>query len=427
MNEAGSRLIGMWRAVWRRHGGKVRVAGLGYLAVAAVGKTLYSLPRLVSDIEPWSALDLRYRFNEVREWFAGNPVYGVVDGAVYPPASHVILWPFIGWLPLDGARMVWALTTLAAAVVVAWLLFRASEAGGPRDGERTPDGTRTLDRMLLAGLALASYPLHIGMGVGQLGMHVAAFAIAGAAILVWARASLRIDIVAGLLLASALVKPTVSLPIVMAAVIVAGRARPAVLVAGIYGAITLAAAALQPATLLTLVRDWLAIASVRVPIEDGVPNLHLLLLWLGLDGWMTPASLVLISVAGVWMWHVRHSDPWLLLGIAALIARFWAHSTLYDDVILLLPALALLRTASQRADVHGTVAGWLFAGVWAALLTPTWAFYGRSGTVLHALQGVQAALWLAVLTLLVMRVRDGVPSRESGADPASPGKSGSYC
>jgi hypothetical protein len=180
---------------------------------------------------------------------------------------------------------------------------------------------------------------------------------------------------------------------------------------------TFAAAALQPATLLTLVRDWLAIASVRVPIEDGVPNphlphllLHLLLLWLGLDGWMTPASLVLITLAGFWMWHVRHSDPWLLLGIAALIARFWAHSTLYDDVILLLPALALLRTANQHAGVHGAVAGWLLAGAWAALLTPTWAFYGISVTMLHALHGAQAALWLAVFTFLVLRVRDEVSS-----------------
>jgi hypothetical protein len=402
--EARSRLVGVCRAAWRRHGRRIRAAGVVYLAVAAVGKTAYSVPRLVRDIEPWSALDLRYRFNEVREWFAGNAVYGIVDGAVYPPASHVILWPFIGWLPLDGARMLWAVTTLAAAVMVAWLLFRGAAADGPRDG------VLMLDRMLLAGLALASYPLHIGLGVGQLGMHVAAFAIAGAAILIMRRATLTTDICAALLLACALVKPTVSLPIVMAAVIVAGRARPALLVAGMYGAMTIAAVSLQPASLLTLVRDWLTIASVRVPIEDGVPNLHLLLLWLGLDSWMTPASLVLITLAGVWMWHVRHSDPWLLLGIAALIARFWAHSALYDDVILLLPALALFRTAFQHANVHGAVAGWLFAGVWAALLTPTWAFYGLGVTVLHAVHAAHAALWLAVFAFLVLRVRAAVAS-----------------
>jgi hypothetical protein len=148
--EARSRLVGVCRAAWRRHGRRIRAAGVVYLAVAAVGKTAYSVPRLVRDIEPWSALDLRYRFNEVREWFAGNAVYGIVDGAVYPPASHVILWPFIGWLPLDGARMLWAVTTLAAAVMVAWLLFRGAAADGPRDG------VLMLDRMLLAGLALAS-------------------------------------------------------------------------------------------------------------------------------------------------------------------------------------------------------------------------------------------------------------------------------
>lgn len=375
------------------HWSTVRTAGVLYLAVAAVGKTWYSLPRLVRDIEPWSALDLRYRFNEVREWFAGNAVYGVVDGAVYPPASHVILWPFIGWLPFDGARVVWAITTLVAAVIVACLLHRAADAGTARD------------RLLLAGLALAGYPLHIGLGVGQMGMHVAAFAVLGAALLIPGRETLWKDVCAALLLACALVKPTVSLPLVLTALIVAGRPRPALLTAVMYGAMTIAAATLQPTGLLALLRDWLAAASMRVPIEDGVPNLHLLMRWAGLDAWMMPASLALVTAAGAWLWRARHADPWVLLGIAGLISRFWAHSTLYDDAILLLPALALWRIAFTRSTTSSVTAAWLFAGAWVALLTPTWAYYGLGTTVLHALHAVQAVFWLGVLACLVVRVR----------------------
>lgn len=391
------------RAAWSRHGATLRWAGVAYLAVAAVGKIRYALPRLVWDLEPYSALDLRYRFREIQEWFAGNPVYGVVDAAVYPPASHVILWPFLGWLPFGGARVVWAITTLGAALALAWLLYR--NAG--------TDATR--DRLLVAGLALASYPLQICLFVGQMGMHVVAFATVGAALLVRGPVTPWKDAVAGTLLAAALVKPTVSLPLVMAALIVGGRVRPAAILVGVYGALTLAAAALQPADLLTLVRDWLAIASVRVPIADGVPNLQLLLYRLDLRSWMTPASLVVLAVATPWMWTRRRADPWILLGIAGLVARFWAHSTLYDDALLLLPALALFRIAWRDRDRTGAAAGWLFAAAWVALLTPTWAWYGRGVTVLRLLHATQAVLWLGVLALLV--IRSGPISAEARRSP----------
>jgi hypothetical protein len=112
--------------LWRRHGRVLSALGIGYLFVAATGRLYYALPYLLRDIAPWSAVDLKYRHNEVAQWFAGNPVYGVVDGAVYPPASHAILWPFIGWVPLDTARLIWAVTTVAAAAVIGLLAYRAS-------------------------------------------------------------------------------------------------------------------------------------------------------------------------------------------------------------------------------------------------------------------------------------------------------------
>jgi hypothetical protein len=390
MSARGAALIAASRTAWSRHGRTIRLAGVIYLGIAAVGKTAHAIPRLVRDLEPWSALDLRYRYGEVQEWFAGNPVYGVVDGAVYPPASHVILWPFMGWVSLDGARVIWALTTMAAAGALAWLLYRSAQTASARN------------RLLPAGLALALYSLPICLYVGQMGMHVMAFAALGAALLV-SRAGWGSDAMAAILLAAALVKPTVSIPLVVAAVMVGGRLRPAALVVVAYGVLTLAAGAFQPAGLPTLFRDWLAVASVRVPIEDGVPNLHLLMLRVGLASCMTPASLVALGAMAAWMWPRRTADPWVLLGIAALVSRFWAHSTLYDDALLLLPALALFRIAFRDQGSGRVLAGWLFAAAWAALLTPVWAYYSMGAVVPRMLHAIQAALWLGVLVFLMVK------------------------
>jgi hypothetical protein len=362
--------------------------GVIYLAVAAVGRLGYALPRLVHDIEPWSALDLKYRHNEVVQWFAGQPVYGVVDGAVYPPASHVILWPLLGWLPLDSARMLWAITTLLAAAVLAAIAYHLCR------------GAATRDRLLIAGLAFASYPVQTAVFVGQMGVHVAAFAAAGAFVLFRGRALWWTDALAVVLLAAALVKPTLSLPLVVAALLAGRRWRPALLTAAAYAVLTLGAAAAQPDGVLQLTRDWLAVASVRVPVLEGVPNLHLLLAHAGLYSWMSPASLLVLIAMAAWMWGRRQADPWLLLGMAAIVARFWAHSTLYDDALLLLAAVALARTAFFGQRRRRSAAGVLLALVWAALLTPTWAWYDLGPAIRLTIHTAQAVLWLAVLLFL---------------------------
>jgi hypothetical protein len=387
---------------WQRYGRIIKGLGVVYLGIAAVGKLRYALPHLLRDVTSWSAWDLKYRFNEVAEWFAGNPVYGVVDGAVYPPASHAILWPLMGWVSLDTARVIWAISTLAAAAAIAWLAYRVTAPAPARD------------RLLVAGLAFASYPLQISIFVGQMGVHVVAVAAWGALLLFLERPRWWTDTLAGVLLAASLVKPTVSLPLVVAALIAGRRVRPALLLAIAYGTLTLVAVAAQPAGLLVLVREWLAVAGDRVPIMDGVPNLHMLLAWAGLRDWMTPASLVMLAGMTAWMWRQRDADALIMMGVAAIFARLWAHSTLYDDALLLLAAVALFRVAFREGPGHRRTAGWLFAAAWATLLTPSWVFYGFDPRVVGVLHGFQAALWLAVLGFLAVVAR---PSRVTPQDP----------
>jgi hypothetical protein len=69
--------------MWQRHEKTYSLTGVAYLGIASTGPLYYALPHLLRVVAPWSAIDLKYRYNEVGEWFAGNPLYGIVDGAVY--------------------------------------------------------------------------------------------------------------------------------------------------------------------------------------------------------------------------------------------------------------------------------------------------------------------------------------------------------
>lgn len=371
--------------------------GLVYLAVAALGKLVYALPHLLRDIEEWSAIDLKYRYGEVSHWFAGNPVYGAVDGAVYPPASHAILWPFLGWLDLDGARLMWAGTTIAALGLLALLVYRLCRPAPARY------------RLLAAGLVPAAYPAQMSIFVGQMGMHVVALAAAGALLVLVDRPRWWHDIVGGLLLAASLVKPTLALPVVVAALIAGGRLRPAVSAIVAYGAVTAVAASAQPDGVLVLFREWLAVSGGRVSLLEGVPNLHMLLAWAGLERWMMAGSLLALAGMAVWVGRWRRADPWVLLGIAAIVARFWTHSRLYDDGLLLLAVIALFRVAVGATPSLRRPAVALFAAAWAALLTPTWVFYGLGDTALRLAHATHAVLWLGVLALLGAAIMRGRP------------------
>lgn len=377
------------RLAWQRYGAIIAWTGVAYLGIAAAGRLAYAIPRLVRDIETWSALDLKYRYGEVGQWFAGAPVYGVVDGAVYPPASHVILWPFLGWTSLAGARVIWAVTILAAALALAVLAWRLCAPAAPRE------------RLLIAGLAFAAYPLQQSVFVGQVGVHVVAFAAWGAYLCVTGRPRLAADLGAAVLLAASLVKPTLSLPLVAAALIAAGRLRPAVLTAGTYAALTLVAAAAQPDGIVRLFREWLAIAGQRVPFADGVPNLHMLLAAAGLHDWMTPASLATLGLMAAWMAMRRRTDPWLLMGVAGIVARVWAHSTTYDDAFLLLPVIVLFRMLPHTTGRMRRTAVVLLVLAWAALLMPTWAYYDLGSAAAWTIHALQTALWLGILAFLV--------------------------
>jgi hypothetical protein len=123
--------------------------------------------RLTDDLARWwsrhGAIDLRSQLDTVQRLFAGERVYGadqLTDN--HPPASYVLLWPLLGWLGLESARVAWALTTLPVLALLSWLAVRAS-------------GARTVaERCFMALTPVTMYATAITIGNGQLTIHVLA-------------------------------------------------------------------------------------------------------------------------------------------------------------------------------------------------------------------------------------------------------------
>ncbi len=98
------KLVSRTRGWWSAHGNTaLRLAVLLMAVVAAVWLS-YQFWRLLWQTAPsWrttptGAIDLKILHRLVQLWFVGQPVYPELPGALYPPASYAMLWPFLGWL-----------------------------------------------------------------------------------------------------------------------------------------------------------------------------------------------------------------------------------------------------------------------------------------------------------------------------------------
>jgi hypothetical protein len=131
-------------------------------------------------------------------------------------------------------------------------------------------------------------------------------------------------------------------------------------------------------------------------------NLHEWMSAAGMGEWIPYGSLLVFALLGAWVLFHRTAPVWLALGVAAIAARTWTYHALYDDLLLVVPIVALLRAAREtpvgggRAVATGLVvfAGWCSALVPARLLTAPspWDLAFRAG---------QTLVWAAVLVALV--------------------------
>ncbi len=348
--EAGIR---MW---WARHGRGVLLVSVILMAVAAsiwLGYEFYRLfwqpDRIGSrSIHP-GAIDLKNLHSLVTRWFQGIPVYTGEKGgiAVHPPATYAILWPIYGWTGEKTTMFVW---TISAVAALGWLIYLVVRESG---------ATSPIEKTFTALMPLAVYPTGAVVGNGQLVIHIIAMMIAGI-LLVRSRAgNWTRDLLCSFLFLAALAKPIIAAPFFWIVIFSAGSFRPAGLICIGYIVLTLFAATFQDAGLISLFQQWMTHAS-SLSVSAGEANLHILLGYLGLQVYLLPASLLLLCLLGFWVYRHRHRDIWLLIGVSALIARFWSYHRWYDDLLMLLPMVTLFRIA--KSDFYALRMG-LLAGV----------------------------------------------------------------
>ena len=134
----------------------------------------------------------------------------------------------------------------------------------------------------------------------------------------------------------------------------------------------------------------------------GYANIHSWTAMLGLQAINTELSVLLLCGLGVWVYVHRRADVWVLLGVSAVVARFWTYHRLYDDLLLLPPMIALWRVA-QRGETtrhRDLLAGVLFVMAWLGLLAPA-RFLATDLLWGYLMVGWQVVTWMLILGFLM--------------------------
>ncbi len=357
------------------------------LAIVALKRIAIQSYELVAGTSYAAAFDLHLRYVETTRWLAGSPVYGATK-TDYPPASYAILGPLIGHLDWPAVRVLWLVLSLASLTVLSVIAACAVER-------------RPSTRALAAVLPWAAYGSALTVGVGQLGLLVLATGLGGVLLARRAGKSPAVASLAGLLFTISLVKPTLTAPWFWLLVLASWPPVAACVAVLLYGAATLAASADQPEPLLSLVSDSIANGHLHAP--RGYGNVANWAIALGLGGWILPLAFLLLAALGVWVLRHRRADLWILLGVSAVVARVFTYHYYVDDLLLLVPMIALLRLASQDADPPRIrrAAAAVFALTVLAQLTPTRLFTELGPGIGLATEAFQILVWLAAAAVLV--------------------------
>jgi hypothetical protein len=338
------------------------------------------------------AVDLEQRWTETRALFAGQAVYRLIGTATYPPATMTMLWPILGWPSFATTRWLWALLTAGALVWMVRVVVRHSGA------------TTKAERRVAMLLPLAMYATGAATGNGQLTVLVVACLLASLPVL------LREDRVRPLALAvlvfvAALAKPSLAAPFFWMVLFRPRRPLWAIAIVAIYLGLMAVPGLVQPVGAVQLSHEFLSRTEhdmAKGAASYGHANLHS---WFGAVGradWDTAGSLVVLGLLGLWTWRHRRADPWLLMSAAAFAARLWTYHGWYDDLILLIPMIALFRLAKQGAtDAPKVWAGSLFAAMLGSTLAPG-GLYLLPAPWNEAYVVAQVVVWLAACAFLLL-------------------------
>jgi len=393
------------QVVWVRYGCVGQWLAVVLMTGAGMHRLVTQTARLLSNTHSAAAVDLVIRYRELALWFSGKPLYDQLNSAVYPPASYLMLWMLIGWAPIGFAKWVWAVTCFAALAAAAWLFVVSGKA-------RTP-----LQRAILMLIPLSTYASAITIGNGQLDIYVL-FGLVGAfVILELGQGRMCYDCLAALCVLVALIKPNMSAPFFWIILFTPGRIRSAMIIAVVYVALGLIAAVFQDGSFFTLHWQWVTLAQSGAQYGSTVDaqthgsinaygTIHDLLGMLGLSSMNTLASLAILAGFGGWVYLYRKVNLWLLVGVAAIVTRFWTYHRVYDDIIMVLPMLSLFRIANQSpvSPRQSLMASSLLAISIVAIVIPA-SLLSFPTPWPHLFIALQVTVWITMMVFLLVIAR----------------------
>ncbi|MEM7793027.1 MAG: hypothetical protein AAF579_01070 [Cyanobacteria bacterium P01_C01_bin.118] len=379
------------------------------LSLSCFNRLSIEFNRLIVSQGYSGAIDLKTFLIAVQLWFSGAPTYGDLPSAVYPPASYLMLWPFLGWSSILTARVIWALTTLPALV---WLIYLSVQQSGAKSWQM----------QALIALLPVFYATRTGIGNGQLMLHLMPLLLAS--LLMFQQPKGPKLLLAAAMFVGALIKPNVSAPFFWIVLFAYRKQRywPVLCVTLGYGLLTLVAASFQEGSAISLMQQWFSRAEIgaEVGAQTGGyanPNSWLsyleastnlenypLLKYVGDFEMNTPLTLLILLGLGLWVFWHRGVELWLIIGVCAIVARLWTYHRIYDDLLILLPTIATFRVFKQSNHLkdglvlkRGT-AGVVFVVAYIAATIP--ANWLLESPIQLLLKPFQIIVWLGLLGFL---------------------------
>jgi hypothetical protein len=204
-----------------------------------------------------------------------------------------------------------------------------------------------------AWLAPFSMPaLADGVGIGSLYTVLLPMAVWAVILAAGVNPTWKRDLAAAGTFDVALADPALALPFFGPLLGAPRRIRPAALAVAGYAILVVAAAYVHPAELVSEIRLWLD--HVQGSSGHGYGNIQD---WLSSSGWsraFLPVSLLILGCLYAFSWRYRHSDVWVLLGIAAIVARLCVARRIDTDGLLIVPLIAIGRILSNGAASQAT-------------------------------------------------------------------------
>jgi len=369
----------------------------------------YEFWRLLLDSGPIGGIDLKQRYEEAFFWFRGFPIYGVIKTASYPPASYVILWPFVGWMSTTAACWLWGVTSALCLCWLSSIFVKGSLA------------STTGEKIFVFLIPLSAYATGATIGNGQLIVHVLPVVLASVLFLEKRELPGKTELAASLLFILALVKPSITAPFFWIVLFLPGRIRAVLLIISGYAGLTVLAGLFQDQSLVSLVIGWLESSSAvmgRMAHRYSYSNLHNWLHFLGYDHLTQYISLLLLLLTGAWIRLNRKTDIWILISVAGIIARLWTYHAWYDDLLILPGIITLFRFTKLGGLGEGLKKATTFLVYTSILLLMApGGHYLLPPPLKDIYLATQAISWLAVLSLLIWFSRMGNPLEEGEKVP----------